>query len=111
MARTPLAFVTITRTGVVPQTPTAGDVANGNSLLNDGNTFFTLANSGSTVSRTCTLTVPGSVDGQPVTAKALTLAQGTSKKYGPYPTDVYGGLLKLNVDNAELTFECYRLGH
>jgi hypothetical protein len=110
MARTALPFGVITRTGLTPLTPTAGDVANGNSLLNDGETIFRLANSGSTASRTLTITVPGSVDGQAVTAKTETLAQSAAKWFGPYPTGVYGGLLKLNVDNAELTFECYRLG-
>lgn len=110
MARTALPFGTITRNGLTPLTPTPGDPVNGNSLLNDGNTFFRLANSGTTVDRTCTLTVPGQVDGQPVQAKALTLAHGTSEWYGPYDTNVYGGQLKLNVDSNELTFECYRLG-
>lgn len=109
MARTALTYGTISRAGLTPVTPVAGDVANGNSLANDGRTFFLLANTGSTVSRTLTIGLVGGADGQTIVPKTETLAFGTSQWFGPYPPEAYGGTLKLNVDNAELKFSCYRL--
>lgn len=101
MARTVLNPFQFARTGT-PLTPTAGDVANGNAIPNDGATGLVVKNTGAS-SRTLTIVITEKVDGQTVPPKTATLAAGATQGFGPFPQDTYGARILLNVDNIELT--------
>ena len=103
MARTALAVAQITRTGVA-LTGTAGDVANGNVVSNDGGVALVLKNTNaSSTARTLTIKIVETVDGQTVPARTVSVAAGAQIAVGPFDPSVYGGRMQINVDNAELT--------
>ncbi|MFF9279531.1 hypothetical protein [Streptomyces griseosporeus] len=102
MPRTPIPVTQITRAGVAAPTETNGDPANNHTVQNNGRVVLLVRNSGSTTARTVTLRLPGSVDGQSVTPRTVSVPQSASRYIGPFPTDSYGSTLQVDVDNAEL---------
>ena len=101
MPRTALTVTDITRAGIVKPAEQTVDVANGNSIPSDGKVFFELRNSGA-VTRTLTVAVNGTIDGQPVTARSYPVAAGVTRLIGPFDTTNYGTSLSVNGDHAEL---------
>lgn len=78
-----------------------GDPVNNHQVVNTGNTRLIIRNSGA-VARTVTIRISKTVDGQSVTSKTKAIPAGETHVFGPYPTDTYGNLLLVDVDNAEL---------
>lgn len=102
MPRTNINVTKVTRTGVSIATGSAVDVANGNTIANDGKVAVLVKNTGST-SHTLTIAIAEKVDGQTVPAKTWTVAASAQLAIGPFDPSVYGGRLQVNGDNAELT--------
>lgn len=110
MPRTAVSVTDITRAGVVKPAELTVDVANGNEVPNDGRVFFEVRNSnGSAVTRTLTVSIAYSVDGQAVTARPYPVAAGVTRLIGPFDTSTYGTTLQFNGDNAELKIVPLRL--
>jgi hypothetical protein len=110
MARTDLTVNDITRAGIVDPTPVAADVANGNSVGNDGRIVLRVKNTnGSATTRTLTVALNVSVDGQAVTARSYPVAAGVTRWIGPFDTSNYGTSIALNGDNAELQITPFRI--
>lgn len=104
MARTAINVVQITRTGVSVAAGTAGDVANGNAVANDGGVALLLKNTNaSSTARVLTIKIVETVDGVTVPSRTVSVAAGAQVAVGPFDPNIYGGRLQLNVDNAELT--------
>ncbi len=89
-------------------TGTAADVANGNSVPNDGKMIIVATNSGVTL-RTITITPTATVDGLVPAARTLTLASGAIKLLGPYDIGNYSTTLQISADNAEVKFQPVRV--
>ncbi|MDX3455057.1 hypothetical protein PV396_24470 [Streptomyces sp. ME02-8801-2C] len=102
MPRVNVPVTQITRAGVAAPTEVTGDATNNHVVANNGRMVLLVRNSGSTVSRTVTLRLPGLTDGQAVTPRTVSIAQSTSRYIGPFPTGDYSSLLQVDVDNAEL---------
>jgi hypothetical protein len=103
MARSAIPVYAITRAGIVAPTETTTDVANGNTLPNNGATWLAVRNSnGASTTRTLTVQVSTTVDGQAVTPRPYPVAAGVTRYIGPFPIATYGQNLLLNPDNAEL---------
>lgn len=107
-ARTPLTLHTYDRfvgLDLSTVTPDVADVTNGNSVPNSGHMFLDIhnTNSGSTA-HIVSFSLSGGVDGQPITPKPISIAATKTIRLGPWPSDIYGGLLKLNGAHVELTF-------
>ena len=110
MARTSLPHTNISRAGVAPGAEVNGDVANGHTTVNDGRVLILARNSnGASTARTITFRLPGTVDGQSVTSRAVSIPAGASRYFGPFPTSVYPGKVEIDVDNAELKLTAYHL--
>lgn len=110
MARVNLPLTEITRAGVAAGAEVTGDATNHHSFSNDGRVFLLVRNSnGASTARTVTITVPGTVDGQSVTARTVTIAAAASRYIGPFPKAVYGGTVLVNVDHAELKLTAYHI--
>lgn len=108
MSRTALPTpTTVTRSGVTPVTPTAMDATNGNSLINDGATYFDVTNT-DTASHTLTIGVTQQVDGQAVPGIVKTIAAGATKRYADFPVKIYGAVMQLNADSALVKIASYR---
>lgn len=100
----------ITRAGVAPATPTAGDATNGHTVANDGNVFILAKNTnGASTARTITFAFSKHVDGQTVSPVTHSLAAGASLYLGPFSTPDYGADLAITVSHAELVLSAYHL--
>lgn len=108
MARGNLPLTQISRAGVAPASEVNGDAVNGHQMTNDGKAFVLVRNSGAGA-RVVTFTVPGNIDGQPVTARAVSLAAGVSRYFGPFPPNTYARLVLIDVAHAELKLAAYHL--
>lgn len=109
MARTAVPVSALSRAGVAPPSETDGDATNGNSVINDGQTFLLVRNSnGASTARTITFRPSAKVDGQSVT-RAVSIDAAASRYFGPFPTGIYGRTLQVDVDNAELKLSAFRL--
>lgn len=106
MPRTSLTAIQASRSGTALPAATAGDVANGNSVANDGRTILIVKNTNaSSTSRTVTFATIRSIDGLTAPTRSETLTAGETQVFGPWPPTDYGTTLAINADNAELTFQ------
>lgn len=110
MARTALTITDSTKAGAVLPTETAADVANGNSVANDGRTIVLAHNTNAAATpRTATITVTGTIDGFAPAARTVSIAAGATKTLGPYEVGNYSSTLQISGDNAELKFLAIRI--
>ncbi|MEV4939542.1 hypothetical protein [Streptomyces zaomyceticus] len=108
MARVNVPLNTAARTGVA-LTTTPGNATDNHSMTNDGRTVILVKNTGATVARTVTFKISKKVDGQTVASRTASLVAGEQKLFGPFGTDEYGGVMQIDVDNAELTLTPIKL--
>lgn len=109
MPRIDLPVTEVTRTGVAPAAEIVGDATNFHSFNNDGSVVLLARNSGATVTRTVTLRYTGVVDGQAIVARTVAIPISVSRYIGPFPTDVWGQTVNIDVDNAELRLSTYHI--
>lgn len=109
MPRVAIPVTQITRSGVAPATEVNGDATNNHSVVNDGNVWLEVRNSGTTVPRTVSARFDSTIDGQTVPAKTWTIATEATRRIGPFPVRLYGDTLLVDVDNAELKLTAYKL--
>lgn len=108
MARTPVPVTSITRAGVTAAAEVNGDTVNGHSVANNGSTFIVVRNNGATP-RTLTINLQGSVDGQPITARSISVAASATRYVGPFSTTQYGTTIECQVDHADLRLTAFRV--
>lgn len=108
MPRTQITVNSLTRAGVAPVTEVAADATNFNFVVNDGKTWLEVTNSGGNT-ETVTLRVKGTVDGQAVTPKVVSLATTVKRKIGPFPVALYGPQVEFDCSHAGITVAAYRL--
>lgn len=110
MPRTSITATQASRAGTVLPAATAGDVANGNSIANDGRVVLIVKNTnGASTARTITFTTAKSVDGLTFPVRSETIPAGETQVFGPFPPTDYGTTLAFNVDNVELTVQAVRV--
>lgn len=110
MPRLTLPVTTITRSGVAPAAETNGDPANNHQVPNDGRTVLLVRNSnGAATARTLTVVIQGAIDGFAPAPRTYSIAAGASRYIGPFDPAIYGSLMQVNVDNAELKLSAYNL--
>lgn len=86
MARSALTLQNITLAGLTPALAAAN--VDGNMFTNDGTEFIDVANA-AVGSMTVTVQTPGTVGGNLIADKVITVGAGVTKRIGPFPTDVY----------------------
>jgi len=87
MARTTLAVTAVTDSGVQEVAKTTG-IADGHMFANDGRTWIEVTNSGS-ATRTLTIQTQKTFNGFALADRTVSITDGTTKKIGPFPTDIY----------------------
>lgn len=97
-----LPWTQVDHLGAVAAAEVTGDATNGHTTANDGCVEIIVRNSGGTVSRTVTFNYATLVDGQTVPGKAVSIAIGVTKKFHGFPVALFGSVLSISVDNAEL---------
>lgn len=110
MARTAITYADVSKAGVALPAETAADVANGNSMPNDGNVILIVRNAnGASTARVLSLSLIGTVDGFTPAPRTYSIAAGASRVIGPFEPAFYGTSLLLNGDNSELKITGLRL--
>jgi hypothetical protein len=109
MARVDVPLTEITRAGVAPGAEVTGDAVNNHSFTNDGKVFLLARNSAATATRTVTLRIAQTVDSQTVTSRTVAVPISVSRYVGPFPTDVWGQTVLIDVDHADLKLSTYHL--
>lgn len=109
MARVDLPLTEITRAGVAPAAEVTGDATNNHSFSNDGEVFLLARNSAATATRTVTLRIAQTVDNQAVTSRTVAVPISVSRYIGPFPTDVWGQTVNVDVDHADLKLSAYHV--
>lgn len=110
MPRTEMAIRTITRSGIVPTAGAAGDVTNGNVVLNNnGLIWLEIENTSATVASTLTIVTPDTVDGNAIADKVYNLPVSSKLRVGALSPTVYGTNLELNVGHTTVTVAAYQL--
>lgn len=99
----------ITRAGATPPSLVATDAVNGNTFLNDANTWLEVTNTDSST-HTLTIHLAQLVDGQAATSITKTLTAGATKRYTKFPIKEYGGNVLITVDSALIHAATYRAG-
>jgi hypothetical protein len=103
MARTNVTLTEVTRAGVTMPVGSAGDVANGNVVNNDGRVMIWAKNTnGASTSRTVTFHQVRGVDAQAAGTRVATIAAGVTQLFGPFSTSDYGEDFGIDVSNAEV---------
>lgn len=101
MPRTALTnIIEPTRAGTAFPAGVAADVANGNSIVNDGHVAVIAANSNGATIRNVTVTPTATVDGLAVAARTSPIPVSSSILLGPWDTATYGTVLAISGDNA-----------
>lgn len=101
MARTVLPVTRPARGGVASPTEQAGDPTNGHIVANSGKTLITIRNA-DTSDHQATIVTPGTVDGQAIADRQVTITAGASVDFGGFQPSIYGSQLSIDVDSAQL---------
>ena len=108
MAATPLTVISCDRSGtVVRPTGTVVDNVNGNSFPAGPNTWIELI--GAVATDTLTFAIPGSVDGQTISGKAIPVTLTADLLLGPWPASIYGATVTFTSSNANAKINVYNL--
>lgn len=91
-------------------TPVNGDAVNGHYVPNDGRTFVRVKNASVDTTRVVTMLTRVSVDsGIAAATDPEDIEAGVEAWFGPYPTNIYGTSLQINVAHADLKLTAFRL--
>lgn len=109
MTQTPVPVTAVSRQGVVTVVPVACDAVNGNSVYpNNSLTWLEFTNSDGAASHTVTIGMAAQ-DGVASPGRPLVLAANATKRFGAFPTPVYGQTLTFTVDSALVKVAAYML--
>ena len=102
MARTRIDPVAVSRAGVADPSESAGDAVNGNVISNTGKTMIKVHNADGSNPHSITFVTPGTVDGQAVADRTVSIAANATRWFGRFQTSVYGSSMGVTVDSAQL---------
>lgn len=109
MARQNIPITQSNRKGGNPfPAPTIPVAADDLTLINDGRTVLLVTNSDVAAPHSLTINFAEKVDGQTVTPLTITLAASQILPLGPYPADLYGRVMTIDVTDALLRFQAIR---
>lgn len=100
MPRTNINATSPSKTGTTLPAATAVDVANGNSVINDGRVVVIATNSNVSTPRNVVVTPTATVDGLTAAARTTPLPASSSMLLGPWEVSNYGEVLQISGDNA-----------
>jgi hypothetical protein len=100
MARTNINYTDPAKTGTTLPAPSAADVSNGNTVINDGRVLCIAKNSNVSTPRNVIVTPTATVDGLVPAARTTPLPASTSLLMGPWEVANYSTALAISGDNA-----------
>jgi len=105
MARIALVPTRPSRAGATQVAEVAGDVTNGNVVANTGRTVVTVRNADAGAAHTVTFVIPGTVDGQPVEDRTVSIPASSTRVFGGFPVEWYTQQLAIDVDSDQLMLQ------
>lgn len=103
MARSILSITRPTRDGVPSPTEVDGDPVNGHVVpVNLGRTIITIRNADTAAAHQVTFILPGTVDGQQIADRVVSIPASSSRDFAGFPADAYGAHMGVDVDSTEL---------
>lgn len=111
MPRTAMTnIISPSKTGTAFPVGTAVDVANGNSITNDGRVIVIAVNTNASLVRNVTVTPTATVDGLTAAARTSPVPAVSSILLGPWDVGNYGTTLQISGDNAtDLKFQIIQM--
>ena len=110
MPRTALTnIVAPSKAGTAFPAGTAADVANGNSVANDGRIIVIAANANVSTPRNVTVTPTGTVDGLAAAARTTPIPASSSVLLGPWEIGNYSNTLQISGDNTDVKFQIIQM--
>jgi hypothetical protein len=107
MPRVSIPHQQVSRAGVIVTgagvSEVSSDAANDHQMVNDGKVLL-LVRSTDAGAQSVTFVTQGTVDGQAVGDRVESIAAGIAKAYGPFPVEIYGELMFIDVTVATLRF-------
>lgn len=114
MARVNVPVTTISRSGVAPPAQTNADSVNGHFISQNDGTIWIEIVSSDAGSQTVAFKLPGTIDGQAIADKVVTVAAGATAIVGPFPVSSYNqsdASLWFNPSvSTTLKFRAYKFG-
>ncbi len=110
MARGAIPLNTFNRDGLdlSTVTPVTGNATDNHYVVNRAGMQLHIKNTnGASTARTVTFHIPGGKDGQTIVPRTETLAAGKEYIFGPFPVEVYGGEINIDVSHAEVTLRAF----
>lgn len=105
MPRVVLVPTRPTRAGVARVAEADGNTTDGHVVANTGRTVVTVRNADGAGAHSVTFVIPGTVDGQAVSDRTVSIPASTSRDFGGFPTDVYSSQMAINVDSTQLKLQ------
>lgn len=102
MARVVLTRTRPTRAGVAATAEADGNTVDGHVVTNTGRTLVVVRNADAGGAHSVTFILPGTVDGQAVTDRTVSIPASSSRTFGGFTPEWYSGQLAIDVDSTQL---------
>lgn len=107
MARTRVNATPLARTGIAAGAEVDGDTSNGHVISNTGKTTIEVRNADSGGAHSVTFVTPGTVDGQAVGDRTVSIPASSTRRFGRFQTSIYGSSMVVTVDSSQLKLTAY----
>ena len=108
MARVDIPVSRISRVDVFELNDPVADAVNDHQMVNNGATLILVENTDA-AAHNAEAVIEQTVDGQAVAVLPYVIPANSMVVLGPYPRDIYGDLLLINIDNNNLELRAFSL--
>lgn len=91
-----------TRAGVTDVAEVNGDPTNGHVVANSGRTVVRVRNADASNPHSVTFVIPGTVDGQAIADRTVSIPASATRTFGSFPIGWYTQQLAIDADSSEL---------
>lgn len=102
MPRVAIPVTQPTRAGIAPPAEINGDPANDHTMANNGRTMLIARNADAGGAHPVNIRLNGTVDGQAIADRVISVPLSATRWIGPFPVSQYGSQLLVDVDSAQI---------
>jgi len=108
VARVAVPVTKVSRLTVNALSAAVSDQANDHTMVNNGATILLVVNAGGATHNVQVL-IEQTLDGEVVDPKDYVIPANSTVPLGPYPKQIYGDNLLINIDHADLSLRAFSL--
>lgn len=105
MPRIALVSTRPARAGVTRVAEVDGNTVDGHVVRNTGRTVVTVRNADAGGAHTVTFVIPGTVDGQAVADRTVSIPASSSRDFGGFDPAIYASQMAIDVDSTQLKLQ------